>query len=87
MTHELLYCIEHEKMVDAEVAPDTGTVHIEIIGMPFDPDWNFCTGPFSYCPPPPEPDEAYWDQLFSQEEDIIAFLDWVRTMEEFNGEH
>lgn len=83
MTHELLYCIQHEKMIDAEVSPDAGTVHIEIIGGLMEPDWDFCTGPFAYCPPPPDPDDAYFDWLFANEDEITEFLEWCRLMDEF----
>ena len=80
MTHESLYCITHERMVDAEVSPDVGTIHIEIVNSPAEPDWDFCTGPFTYSPPP-EDSELYWDWLFSNEDEIWALLDFWRQQD------
>lgn len=77
MSQQNLYCITHETMV-AAYSNHAGTGHLYLL-EPDEIDW--CEGPFTCCPPPPDPDEVYFDQLFEQEDSILSFLDWVNQME------
>lgn len=73
-----LYCIEHDEMVTAY--GQNPPRHLYYLDAELtEIDW--CEGPFTFCPPPPDPDEVYFDQLFEQEDAIVAFLDWVDQME------
>lgn len=70
------FCIKHQKMVEISILkePHTGETSVGHLCALFAPDWGWCEGPFTACPPP-EMEEDWEKHVVPPDFDELVEMD------------